>query len=385
MFKSVKLLGLFSSIAFLSSCGGGAATKNEKKQSDSSKGVVADSLLNKKWDRKYNDYSRFLAGLPALPGATISFDDSSSSGFISFKSNWENMEKQRLVKMREWANTELYTHIKRQDKLFYPFSGADFLHAYQFFPDAKSSLYLANESVGVIPDLEKMTPAQRANYHKQIEKALMDIFKKSYFITSHMMDDIPEVKGLIPIYMVFMAKTGHEVLNIELIDLSKDGVIARTGKATGAEGVRITYRPEGKTNDIRVLEYFNCDATDKGMQNKPQVLAYVRKFGKCNVFFKAASYLMHWDFFSEIRNATIEVADGIVEDDTGIPLKYLSKDFNYWLYGRYSKPVKDFGKGGYQPDLAKAYGDSTKVKSLPFSLGYHWQDHNQNYMVYKRK
>jgi hypothetical protein len=288
--------------------------------------------------------------------------------------------------MREFAKSELDLHIDPNKNLFYPFSGADFLHAHQFFPNSKRNLYIANESVGLVPDLKAMNRAKRNEYLKQVEKALQDIFKRSYFITKRMMDDIPAVRGVIPIYMVFLARTNNEVLSIELIDLVKDGkIIPRTGKATGVEGVRFVYRPNGKEKDIRVLEYFNCNAADDGMKRKPQVITYIKAFGSCNVFFKAASYLMHQTFFSEIRNATLSIADGIVEDDTGIPFRFLKDNYNYFLYGKYTRPVKDFGKGGYQPDLEEAYAKGTNVKPLPFSLGYHWYDNQQNYMCFRKK
>jgi hypothetical protein len=70
----------------------------------------------------------------------------------------------------------------------------------------------------------------------------------------------------------------------------------------------------------------------------------------------------------------------ILEDDTGIPYKYLPGDkWNVSLYGVYENPVKDFS-GVFQADLLKAYQDTmhNKPKKLPFSLGYHWGSNKQN-------
>lgn len=366
--------------ALMFSCGGNQ-TENGKKDSTA-------NAVQKNYDRKFNDIARYLGGLELSQGAEIGGNDTASffkEHKTEFNKRWTELDNNRLSKMRDFAKNELHKNIDPKLNLYYPFSGADFLHAYQFFPDAKKCLFIANETVGEVPDLQKMSEKQRMEYLKQVEVALQDIFKRSYFITKRMMNDIPAVKGVIPIYMVFLARTGNEVLNVELIDLVKEGkAIARTGKATGAEGVRFTYRPNGKTDDIRTLEYFNCDASNTGMAKKPQVIQYVKAFGKANVFFKAASYLMHWPFFSDFRDATLQIADGVVEDDTGIPFKYLKNDFSYTLYGTYTHPVRDFGKGGYQADLAEAYKAGTHVKPLPFSLGYHWWDKQQNYMCFKR-
>jgi hypothetical protein len=379
-----QMLPLVASVMLLGACGGGSSgAENKTDSTEKKKDTIAQNF-----DRKFNDYARFLAGMPSPEGSVLGADTSTflKAHIEEFNAKWNELDKNRLAKMREFAKTELHTHIDPKKNLFYPFSGADFLHAHQFFPDSKKNLYIANETVGLVPELKKMSGKQRIEYVKQVEIALQDIFKRSYFITKRMMDDIPAVKGVIPVYMFFLARTGHEVLNVELIDLVKDGKVQpRTGKATGAEGVRFTYRPNGKKEDIRTLEYFNCDASDDGMKRKPQVAAYVRAFGSANVFFKAASYLMHQTFFSTFRDATISIADGIVEDDTGIPFRFLKDKYSYFLYGTYTRPVKDFGKGGYQEDLNEAYKNGTNVKPLPFSLGYHWWDKQQNYMCFKKK
>jgi hypothetical protein len=385
MYRKYYFLVLPAIAFWLLSCGSGS-TKSGNPTDTAAK---SDSVVSINYDRKFNDYSRFLAGMPSAAGSVLGTDDSSAAyeaWLKEFNMRWEEVDKNRLSKMRDFAKKELHTHIDANKNLLYPFSGADFLHAHQFFPSSKKNLYIANETVGIIPNLGSMNKAKRTEYLKQVEAALRNIFEHSYFITKNMMKDIPTVKGVIPVYMVFLARTGNEVLNIELIDMVEGGkIVPRTGKATGVEGVRFTYRPNDNPKDIRVLEYFNCNAADDGMKRRPQVIAYIKAFGKCNVFFKAASYLMHQTFFSEIRSATLEVADGIVQDDTGIPFRFLKNDYNYFLYGKYVRPVKDFGKGGYQEDLEKEYAKGTNVKPLPFSLGYHWYDKQQNYMCFRKK
>ena len=92
---------------------------------------------------------------------------------------------------------------------------------------------------------------------------------------------------------------------------------------------------------------------------------------------------MHYETFSKIKNLTIAKSASLLQDDTGIPYRFLSTSFQANLYGKYTIPIKNFSASAhYQKDLAKLYADSAKVKDLPFSLGYHWQDLNQNYMLF---
>ena len=95
---------------------------------------------------------------------------------------------------------------------------------------------------------------------------------------------------------------------------------------------------------------------------------------------------MNYKTFSVIRNICLAKSKSILQDDTGIGFQYIDKaKWTIQLYGNYVKPVSDFS-GVDQADLHKAYADSTNVKPLPFSLGYHWANKNtQNLMKFVRK
>ena len=122
------------------------------------------------------------------------------------------------------------------------------------------------------------------------------------------------------------------------------------------------------------------------MQNKP-LQTYLNNMPECYTYLKSASYLLHYKFFTTLRNAILDKSQAILEDDTGIPFKYIPKDkWTFSLYGTYVTPVDNFS-GVFQDDLQKAYQDTAtyKVKKLPFSLGYHWGTNNQNLLKAERK
>jgi len=374
---------IFGSLLF--SCGGNASKTHP---SDTFKSKD-DTIVHTNIDRKYNDYARYIAGLKMTDGhelGKLSDDSVYSKHCVMMDTRWAEMEKNRLSKMRSFADSELYKRIDKNANLYYPFSGADFLHASTFFPDAKKSLYLALEKVGEVPQLGQMNAGMRGNYLHSMEATLSDIFRRSYFITRQMERDIPVVKGVIPVFMVFVARQGYEILNVELIELNGKGeTVVRTNNKNTVQGMRITYFPFGKKNDVRSLEYFSCDASNDGVKLHPELITHVKSFGSANVFFKAASYLMHHPYMSDFRDASLSITKAVVQDDTGFPYRLLKDNFDGFLYGTYIAPIRDFGKGGFQPDLAKLYKETATVKKLPFSLGYHWWDNNQNYMCFVRK
>jgi hypothetical protein len=392
-----RYLILSVAIATLSvfSCGG--STEKGTAQKDSSRtDTVQKKAETPKFDRKYNDYARFIAGLASNAGSSMAKYDSIGQvkeHAVQFGKRWDEMDKNRLSLMRKWAKEELHPKVDENLNTFYPFSGPDFLHVVQFYPNSKKYLFLANEMVGNVPEFEKMNRTQVLNYLNSIEKALGDIFRRSYFITSYMGSQIPAVKGVTPVFMVFFARTGHEIMNVELITIDASGnTVPRSQNPKGISGVRFTFCPQGKYDDVRTLEYFNTDISNVGTSGKgglkarPEMVKHIEAFGKANTFVKAASYLLHYETFSTIKDLTQAKSVSLLQDDTGIPYRFLAKDFSYFLYGKYTIPVKNFSASGhYQKDLAKLYSDSTKVKALPFSLGYHWQDKNQNYMLFVRK
>lgn len=383
--SKLKQAIFFPFLMGLIACGGnGSGVKKTDKTKDTAQNVVHTNV-----DRRYNDVARYLAGLKVEAGNALG-DLQRDSAYLQhcrvMDDRWNEMDEKRLSKMRLFAKEELYSHLNPDDNLYYPFSGADFLHASTFFPGAKKSLYFALERPGEFPELGKVDERLRAAYLKSIEATLSDIFRRSYFITRQMERDIPVVKGVIPVFMVFISRQGYDVLNVELTELDANGkTVARTNAPKAVKGMRITYCPTGQSEKVHTLEYFGCDVSNDGIAEHPEILAHVKAFGSANVFFKAASYLMHNPYMSKFRDASLSITKAVVQDDTGYPYRVLKDSFNGWLYGKYVPPIRDFGKGGFQPDLEKKYKESKDVKPLPFSLGYHWWDQNQNYMCFARK
>ena len=99
-----------------------------------------------------------------------------------------------------------------------------------------------------------------------------------------------------------------------------------------------------------------------------------------NAYVKSASYLMHTDSFSTIRETLLDLRGAIVQDDSGVPLRYFDqKQWNLRLYGTYVPPL-DIFRQYLQPDLAAAYARGSSGK-LVFGAGYHWNWKEANLMV----
>ena len=316
----------------------------------------------------------------------VKYSNKVNKSFSKIKAN-------RLDKMTLWLDEETEGHSKDTTMLFYPFSGADFLHAYHFFPNANEYLLLAKESIGEIPELSSMNNGDVAKYLDGVNFALRDIYRRSYFITKNMRSDIKEkqIEGLLPLFYWFIARTDHQIIEKHNVFINKNGEKNIIDSASIAEkksirGVEFKIKKPG-SEQIKTITYFDCDISNKGFERNPEFKTFLDAKRISNTFVKSASYLMHYTTFSEIRDIVLNSSSFIIEDDTGIPFKFFND--TVWttrLHGVYENPIKDFSQNRFQKDLEEAYKNAKYyINDIPFSLGYHWGSKNQNQMTFKKK
>jgi len=309
----------------------------------------------------------------------------------SIDTPWNRITDERLSKMDKWSKDEVSTKINDTALMFYPFSGPDFLNAYHLFPNANEYILIAMEKLGSIPDLYAMNEEEIDAYLDAVNFGLRDIYKRSYFITGNMDQDLrkQKVDGVLPLLYVFLQRTGHEIYDFGYYRLENDGVSfteieAPTNSLEVAECIKFKVLKKGD-NKLKNVTYFYADISNDGFAKNPVFLQYLKSQRACNSFIKSASYLSHYETFSNIRDLVLDKSNSVLEDDTGIPYRYFIDDWNHYLYGAYEKPIADFQSTYlFQEDLDEEY-KATEVKPLDFSLGYHWRSGIQNWMLYVKK
>jgi hypothetical protein len=185
-----------------------------------------------------------------------------------------------------------------------------------------------------------------------------------------------------------MALMNRRIIRIEPLDLFPD--------LTRAYDVPDAKRPPVLMRAVRVefanpngagaqqLYYVSLDATDKALDYYPEFLSWVSQYKPATLLLKSASYLLHDNQFSKTRTMLLDSADVVVQDDTGIPYRYISQEpWQVKLYGRYHKPIRPM-KYGYQKDLEAAYISRPEQAPLPFPFGYHWRGQQSGLIVAHR-
>ena len=303
--------------------------------------------------------------------------------------SWEKYRATHTTRMTKWASTELDPVHANSPTIFYPFSGPDFLNVFTMFPTSQTYVLLGLEPVGSVParaSLEnpKLFPAVKAS--------LWSVLNFSFFRTNDMAVDLKSVEldGALPLMMLFAARTGHQITAIRPVQLNATGQLVdaptdttQAANASSVPGVEMKLRgPDGQP---KTVYYFSTDLSNHGLSMKSAPLAFVRSLGPLTTYVKSATYLMHKIYFSEIRRLVLRRSRYILQDDSGIAMKYFQKgawQFNY--YGTYRRPINLFAKH-YQPELTAAYRDTLrKPKALPFGTGYNWRQTDSNLLLARR-
>ena len=330
-----------------------------------------------------NDTARVLGGL-APSGGDFFTDVRNSGAWAAHKGKldqmWSDFAWRHEQPIRSWAAGSI-GDMQSTNALFYPFSGPDFLFAQTFFPRAETVVLCGLEPCEPLPPLSELSAGEIANGLSGLQTALSTVMQFSFFITKDMRNDLVSTRfrGVLPVILTFMARSGHRVDSIDLVALDGNGnpgVIAGNGGAAPGALIRCVG-PDGRPK--RVF-YFRQDLSNESLHAGSPLLRFVSSLGSPPAFTKSASYLMHEGGFSVIRDYLLRNSRGLVQDPSGVPYRHLlGAGWNVQLYGNY-RGTLDIFSSHHQDDLIAAYR-AGKAQPLNFGIGYMYEPDRTCLMV----
>lgn len=342
--------------------------------------VVADEMLN--------DAARFVAGLPVVNKNNKLYALTQTKEWKNHARNMHqiwNSYQQNAPKLLSFAQYELSDINRKCHTLFYPFGGPDFLFSNAFFPDMDTYFLIGLERTGQAIQVKHPS----AKTYKLYQDAVSDVLSLSFFRTKDMNieQENDTIDGVIPVISMLMARADKQIISIkdkridengEIVDTNADGTAVNS--PTGL--IEIRFFRTGTTN-LQTLYYYATDLSDKGLSKNKPLIAYIDNLNRnaTATFIKSASYLMHENDFSTIRNLILKQSTAIMQDDSGIPLVYYKKEaWDIVLYGTFYKPVSTYAEYA-QPALRDAY-QLGNPKPLAFRIGFARQS---NLQIARRK
>lgn len=305
--------------------------------------------------------------------------------------SWNQFENARLKPTMRFANIEVVRQAQSAGPVFYPFSGPDALYALALFPHATDYVLMGLEPVGELPDLAALSSEDLAESLAELRRSLRSLQAFSFFRTNDMRAEFGKNRfsGVTPILALFIARHGFAVQSVEQVILEPDATL-RVSNIAGLQnlapervpGVRIRFTKEGEARP-RTLVYFRADLSNSGLTSVPQPLKWTANLAPKATYLKAASYLMHNSHFSRVREFILTGTDMVVQDDSGIPLRYFSADnWDRAFFGAYDGPIKLFANR-YQDDLREAH--EMHGHALQVGIGYDHQAKASNIQRFVRK
>jgi hypothetical protein len=331
-----------------------------------------------------NDAARFLAGMsPAAesPLAPLTKDRAWQQHASTFDAAFRRVEQTQLARIRSWSSTNL---TEARPTMFYMFSGPDFLYANAFYPKAKTYVLTGLEPVGTVPDLATMRGSVAPDLAR-LRSSLNSILSLSFFITKNMKSDLRagRVNGTLPILYVFLARSGHVIREVTPVKVDAEGAVRTdVGAVPGnaATGVRIVFA--GSDGEARTLYYFSTNLADDGVKSS-NFLKFGETLAPGDSLVKSASYLLHSGSFSKVRDFLLANSAVMVQDDSGIPLRYFAPEkWDLRPFGRYLGPIGLF-PGMYQPSYAELF--RKKARPIDFGTGYRHRSNESNLLIAVKK
>ncbi len=279
----------------------------------------------------------------------------------------------RLDAMSTWSRSELVRLPASEAPVFYPFGGPDLFALLNLFPDASSFILVGLEAPGRLPMPEDTDKASLENDLMRLRRPFESMAEAGYFVRTQIDQELSggHFDGLLPILLVALARAGQVPEAVQYVRLDASGqLVGIESNATTASAVRILFRPAGDKTRIRSVFYYAQDLSNDGVFPDSGFYHMIEKLGTINVFIKSGEYLLHTDPFSNLRKLVLERSQIVLQDDSGVPLRFFTSD--RWLvelYGHYEDVLAAY-KPWFQPDLAAAYQHQDQILPLPFAAGY---------------
>jgi hypothetical protein len=349
-----------------------------------------------------DDTARFLAGKGVQPDSRLAAyakGDFYAGYSEQMKTGWARFAQPNLEELRTWW--EKYAPANSAT-VFYPFSGPDIANALALFPDADTYVLFGLEPPGAIPDPLAMTPDALSDGLNSIRISLDTFFEANFFVTKGMERKLGRTpfNGIAGLLMLFLSLSDCTVTGARKIAVGPESTVLagtteddaikwQSAPHSRVPGVEITFsRAGGKPQTVR---YFMLNVDDDALtRTSPNFLPYLRSTGRLVTVIKSASYLMHKDSahqqpptFDQIRAFVLAQSDLVVQDDSGVPLKYFERDrWKLGFHGVYDAPIPMFSNL-LQKDLKLEMSKNSTGK-LPFSYGYNRKRGESNLITAER-
>ena len=300
----------------------------------------------------------------------------------------------------------------------YPFGGGDLVSALVVFPDATEITTISLEAAGDVRTIDTIDRGQLLADLGEIGHEIGRLYHAAHSTTKSLQSAArSRLPGTVVFALAALAVHGLEPVSLRYFDIEPDGQLRyltgaeldqrvaaaiaaapaprkrqKVGKGTVWRAWReqesvfanmeITFRPVGDpTAPPRTYRHVVANLDDEHMAVDRRVLAHLERKGKVAVMTKAASFLLWYDDFSQIRSYLIDHLAWMISDASGIPPSYAEPaGLEQVTYGKFVDAYFIKDPNNVRGQMKKLWARSPE-RALPFRFGYPDAEKNNHLMI----
>lgn len=321
-------------------------------------------------DANLSAFARYIAGVHDANNDSLEQSEFWKLHAAKTDLRWRLLMQSVGTPIATWVSEKNYISAQAPKTLLYPFAGGDFYYANLFYPNRDTVIMIGLEPVGGVFDNKVVEKSKLEDYLTTLDRCMFYPHKLGFFRTLSMDDDFAHelMNGTLHTFMFYLARNGFDLHYVEYFNVDAQGNSVAVEPGAEAKGLKIGYSNKSDKT-VRQLVYISQDISNTANKKSPGTINYLKQRGSVVSFFKAASYLMYKDYFSDITNVVTNQSKIILQDDSGMPLGALkAAGFEAEVLGEYSKTINLFSNY-FQKDMRDEYV-AKKPAKLPFTIGY---------------
>lgn len=298
----------------------------------------------------------------------------------------------------------------------YPFGGGDLTSALVVYPDATEITTISLEAAGDVRVVSSISNKQLVTDLDTIGGDIRRLYRSAHSTTKSLQAaSHSELPGSLMFALAGLAVHQMEPVSLRYFDIEPDGKLtylsneeldARAAELAQSKkdkikkptthfwfeqdsafaNVEIQYRPRGDaTAPLRTYRHIVMNLDDTHLTADGRVLAHLRLKGKVAVITKAATFLLWYDDFTQIRDYLLKNLAWMISDASGIPPSYAGPaGFEQVTYGEFTGPYFVIDQKNTRAEFVKLWRTNPH-KDLPFRFGYPDAEKHNHLMITRPK
>jgi hypothetical protein len=313
--------------------------------------------------------------------------------YASYRKAWVDKAKPFIAELRP---RDLPTTV------VYPFGGGDLSSALTVYPDATELTTISLEAAGDVRVIDSINRGTLSNDLETIGHDVGRLYQSAHSTTKSLQAaSHSKVPGTVMFALAGLVVHDMEPVGLRYFELADDGSVhyltneeldrnaaafaeAHKGKSDKKPtthfwyeqdspfgNVEIRFRPRGDAQaPVRTYRHIVANLDDAHNTADPRVLRHLAAKGKVAVMTKAASFLLWYDDFTQIRGYLLDHVAWMISDASGIPPSYAGPaGFEQVTYGEFDGPYFVIDPKGTRKEFIKLWKDQPH-HDLPFRFGY---------------